>query len=174
MKRILIAVVGIVASASVLGQGALNFSTVGVAASTVYDVDGTTKLGADYQATLLIGKDCSSLAPVTTTLFKTGSFLGQVNAGAQSTGTDWGATVFYKIQVWKVGSMDFATASKTPGEHVGESACYSILLPSPPPNPTPPKTTFTVAMSVVPIPEPSAIALGVLGGLGLFLLRRRS
>jgi len=182
MKKILIAVAAMVATVGLWAQGSVNFSNYPAAVrQAFYDADGTSLLGPTFYAQLYVGDTAGSLSAVgLPTAFKTtsgapnGFFLG----GAVALTQNWGATIFYQAKVYSTSQTSYEAASVIPNQHVGATTVLSMQLPSKgvsDPPPTAPNMVFEkLVLTIVPVPEPSAIALGVLGGLGLFLLRRRS
>jgi len=182
MKKTLIALASMMATVGLWAQGSVNFSNYPATTSfraLWYDADGITKVGNTYQAQLYAGSTAGSLAAVGgTTTFKM--------SGANPTGAlvslgvllpfPWGSTFFYQAKVWSTAYGSYDAAALVVDQHIGTTAVASMTLPVEGITPNLPSdmNLGALTMTIVPVPEPSAIALGVLGGLGLFLLRRRS
>src|SRR5207244_12339040 len=133
-----------------------------------------------YVAELYAGADASSLQPLS---FSTSRFRGTttLNKGKWATtailgpndptilpGFVAGQIVTLQVKVW---NMDFGTSfeNKTGGNY-GQSLTFTYKVPNP--SDSPPTFYMENLQAFALVPEPSAIALGVIGVAGLFLLRR--
>jgi hypothetical protein len=109
------------------------------------------------------------------------TFTGRFSGGTiEVPGVAGGSSAFFQIRVWEstYGANYEAAAAAAPANGrfsiLGQGTPASLQLASagqPPAVLSTVLTPFTVA--VAPVPEPSTIALGLLGLVGLFVLRRR-
>lgn len=174
MKKILLSAVALLAALSVQGQGTVNFANFGAGWLTSRFTDATAggaQLSGSWSVELLAGTASGALTSVTTAVatFTTGFF----NAGVVTvplTGSG-----FAQVRVWdnQGGTItSYAQASSTANVRFGQSTEFAISgLAAPPSPPVTMANMPGVAVNV--IPEPSTIALGLLGALGAFLIRRR-
>jgi len=176
MKKILLTAVAMMAALSLYGQGNVNFANAGVGLNApFFDVGGSTRLGAGtYTVELWAGPDANNLALAGAAY--TGSFAnGYFNAGQRTVSNVTGGTAVAVVRVWdnQGGTItSFAQASTTANVRFGSSATpFNISLTTAPA--TPATMTGLTSITLAVIPEPSTIALGILGAVGAFLLRRR-
>lgn len=106
---------------------------------------------------------------------------GTFNGGNRTTpsSTPAGANAWFQVRVWEAAyGNTYETAIEAPatgGRVAIAGASNRFLLQTGTLTPTPIASVGGLApMSVTPVPEPSAIALGLLGLVGFFTLRRRS
>jgi len=112
------------------------------------------------------------------------SAAGYVSAGARTIDAPFagGANASFLVRGWETAfgsSYAAVMASGNINAHAGESAIWTMKTGNP--NASPPDTPPAIGSFGFPgltvgvaIPEPSTIALGLLGLVGLFVLRRRS
>jgi len=200
MKRILVAVSGLVVAASLMAQGTSTGGTVNAinkSGTTVnalgYEatlVGGSyvlgAKLGSAYVAQLLVGATEASLAPVGAVIpFKdsgtppvgTGIFSG----GKVKTTLGQGTAAFAQVLLFPATYANYDAAFAA-GAKVGKSTVIPVSLGGD--DLSPPVVPGNLVglkgagpggelIAVAAIPEPTTIALGLLGAAAL-LLRRRS
>ena len=181
MKKLALIVACLTAGYGAFAQGTVDFRnriSGGVLNVPIFNVDGTTPLGAGYNAQLYYATSASGPftaitdPAVTFPLNPTsGAGPGYWFAGTDSSRTiptiAGGATAFLEVKAWKTSEgATFETASTR-----GASTPFSITLGgagSPPSLPA----VMTGLTSFSLVPEPSTIALGLLG-VGALLIRRR-
>ena len=172
---------GFVLTSSVSGQGTLRFASFGDGwTAPIYDVDGKTPLtGSGFLAQLLAATPGSSLRPIGLPVpfsdTNPGYFgpVGVIVPVVPAYGT---ATV--QVVVWRASDGPTFAAANRPGAPVGESSVFNVgplswLGPPPPTFPAPNLIGLQSFSLHVIVPEPSVFALGLLGGAGLVLDRRR-
>ncbi|MCL5098327.1 MAG: PEP-CTERM sorting domain-containing protein [Candidatus Omnitrophica bacterium] len=177
MKKLVLIVACMLASAAAYAQGTVNFSNYAPASGVnapIYYIDGVTKLaGTAYMAQLYAGIDAGSLAAVGDPLaFRTGAgagFLVASSAPYTIPGIGGGATATLQVRAWEV-----ATGATWDAAQVrGQSDTFQLALGNAGQPPTPPADLVGLkSFNLAAIPEPSTIALGILGA-GLLLIRRR-
>jgi hypothetical protein len=177
MKKLLVTLVAVLASATAFGQGTINFNNLVSAAginAPVFKPDGTTGAGAgagaNAQLFLLAGGVYTALTPATT--FRTspaGPAQGYVVAPATAVtvpGVAGGAQATVVLRAWEgAGTYDAAAIR-------GESSPITITLGGAGAPPSLPANLVGLT-SFSMVPEPSTLALGLLGAAAL-LYRRRS
>jgi hypothetical protein len=191
MKKLLLtAACGLVAL-SIYAQGTISFVTVGggVNAPATNVLTSTRVSGTGFLATLFwasgAGRAEADLVPVADAAawFGTGSFAGYIvsasGGGNRILPSVAGGTVV-TLQVrawdaslgstWEVAYQNWLNDS-TMTKVLGRSNIINATATEPP-NPPGPMAGL-LGFNLVPVPEPSILALGILGGLGVLLLRRR-
>lgn len=170
MKKLLLVVSLVVATASALAQGTIYFNNYvrGVVDAPVFDVDGTTRLqGTGYSAQLEING--TAVGPVLN--FRTAASnvapAGLV-AGAASfavAGIAPGTQVSVRMHAW-MGALGTGPE--------GYSNPFSVALGGVSVGGAPPTPAVNLIglTSFSLVPEPSTIALGLLGAAALLLRRR--
>jgi len=143
---------------------------------------GNGLTGTQYVSELYAGTTAGSLAPMTSTVSRFRSTtttnrgkwaatgVNGVNDFVQLLpGMDPGTTVFLQVKAW-----DFSTSSTFEGNSgaFGASTIFTYKVP-PLGDTTIPDFYMEGLSGFALVPEPSAIALGVMGIAGLFLVRRR-
>lgn len=172
MKKILLSAVALLAALSVQGQGTVNFANFGAGwlTSQFKDVGGANLAGS-FSVELLAGATSGSLASVTiaTATFTSGYFNAGVVTIPGLTGNG-----FAQVRVWDNagGTITSFAAAVSAGRKVGDTASFAVTgLAAPPAPPVLMNQMPGVTLQV--IPEPSTIALGLIGAVGAFMLRRR-
>jgi hypothetical protein len=203
MKKALLALAMVVASASALAQGTIDFinrniSTVGdplvLYNVPIYQMGGRANLigAGNLPGGVTLGLFAAGAAENATPLFSQVLRTGTASAAqflvsgatipttATIPGTPAGATASLIVRAWQ-GNGGFA-AAKAGGLQFGEWTFTSAQLGGTPPsggtpNPTPGMTGWGPengsGFELTIVPEPSTIALGVLGVGALFLRRRK-
>jgi hypothetical protein len=162
--------------AGVYAQGTVNFSNFAppLVDAPVFNVDGTTRMGPDWNAILYAGPQADSLAPIGPPV----SFLAGEGAGYFFGGTRVidsvppGATAFINVRFWWIESgSSWETALCR-----GESSVFALATggagepPSLPANLVGLQSVQILGGGLACIPEPRTFLLGLLA-LGPFLLR---
>ena len=162
------------------GQGQLTFftyNTTNASVGEVFQSDGTTPAANGTFSAELFGSTSglagsfSAISSVTT--FVSG-FPGYINYGGitlpTASGNEIGATYYYELWVWTAAAGSYAVASTTPGYQFGISEVASLILGDGSNNELPNEfQNFTLTL----VPEPGSVVLMGLGGLSLWLFRRR-
>jgi len=197
MKKALLILAAVVASATAFAQGTITLANAnmatGLAQGGVYRVDilqpdATTGAGANFTAGLFLQ---GSTTPLATIGFRTTTSQGvfaNLSTDVTVPGIQPGSTANLQLKAWEIaaGSWEAATI-KTPA-----GAGLFTSQPLGGPNPVPGQPAFTsptltglqgfptpgtiapgAQLSIVMVPEPGTIALGVLGVGSLLLMRRR-
>jgi hypothetical protein len=184
MKKLIAIGVLMMAGIAAYAQGSVNFANIIISGgerivdAPIYEPNGTTlATGPAYMAQLYAGANAGSLAPVGAPApFLTGGGAGYFSGGARTIeAVAPGADAVIQVRAWR--AADGATweeASQSAAGWIGESAIITVGTGgdgSPPRLPQPLLGLDGFNLTVVP--EPSTIALGLLGLLGLAVMRRR-
>lgn len=169
-----------VAALSVYGQGNVNFANVGVGLNSPFfdgtQPAGTRITGGTWTIELWAGPNASDVGAALAGVAFSGSFAnGYFNAGQRTVSNVTGGSAFAQVRIWDnmggtVTSWAAAQASQT--VRLASSSWFAITLSTPPATPAT-MVNLPTGITVNPVPEPSTIALGILGGLGALLFRRR-
>ena len=181
MKKTLLTVAVLIASAGVLAQGTVNFtnlpSQVG-SQQPVFEADGATPLaGEAYFAQLYMGMTEDALAPVGAAVyFRTGAAAGYFPPSGMPTdriveSVAPGATGVAQVRAWEAAGGDTYEAAMAAGALTGMSASFAQATGGDGAPPSLPKNMVNFT-SFSLVPEPSTAALGILGAVA-FMLRRR-
>ena len=160
------------------GQGEINFYTRNpdLNYGVVFQYNGTTRVAGSAFDSQLFGCTTSNgtfipISPVWQ--FSTGSDAGYVNYGIITVaGSGSGTTYYYELLVWTESAGSYANAMTINGDQYGTSAIESLILGDEGSDVRPngfPNLTLTLTS----VPEPTTCALMGLGGLSLWLFRRR-
>jgi hypothetical protein len=182
-KLLLIGIVSVVGVSSVFAQGTIDFRNriTGTLDVPVFNLGGALLSGANFFAQLYFAtSQTGSLTAITPPdPFRTGTGAGYWNAGADSTrilpGIAAGSEVWLQVRAWDSTAGATYDLAKAAGGLYGDSAIFRVPVTGgggvPPGSPAAMLglTSFTLTQ----VPEPSTIALGVIGGLALFLRRRK-
>jgi hypothetical protein len=187
MKKLLLTVGLVCASWAVYGQGVVAFNTLGggVNAAATNSVTGARITGNTFFAQLFYaeGNITDPLSPLFTMVtgapatFGTGGTAGYITSstggGNRVLPIGPGSAVTFQIRAW-----DAILGATYPGNNTaaiinmgGSKLAFVAALGS--------STAATLLTGLnpgwiaIPVPEPSVIALGIIGGLGVLLLRRR-
>jgi hypothetical protein len=191
MKKLLTTALAVMVTLSLTAQGQVDFKNL-VAGGKKLQLQAT--LGGALADLPLTGYQVSLYwAPAGTTDLAAFQQLGAAanlkSAGYVSDGTReiaapfaGGGNASFLVRGWETAfgnSYSAVMASGNINAHAGESAIWTMKTGNPnasPPDPPPAIGSFGFPGLVVTqaIPEPSTIALGLLGLVGLFVLRRRS
>lgn len=174
MKKVIIALAALIATAAAYGQGTVQFNNriVGTVDARVFMPDKTTGVGADFTAQLYAGTSASSLTAVTpVTTFRTSSAAaaGYVTpVDVTIPGIAGGSTAFIQMKVWDGASF------ASPKSAFGQSGVIPVVLGGGGVPPAPAAALAGLAtFNLTAVPEPSTIALGALGVAALLLRRRK-
>lgn len=178
--------VGALLALPVLGQGTLNFATVGSAVGGSGAKVTSTALpggvtGANFFAQLYYSTDNTTYTALagSQTTFRTGAAAGFVVAKQVAVpGVLPGGSVWIQMRAWEgAAGSSFETAANS-ATGISNNIQVNNLggtpaggLPITDPNLTG-LTGFALAPTVI-VPEPSTIALGLLGAAGLLIRRRK-
>lgn len=197
MKRILALITVLLcalAADAATPKGEIIFVTEsGGAANPVFDVNGTTRLGAGFWGQLYVGLDANNLQKVgVATEFNTGGAnLGYLVGNPSTVGwnaTESGTTMpvgdqagVYVLRAWSgVSGSTFETASVTVGQKFGSSSPLSVSAFGGVKSNGDPSSSFPFAnqhasftLSTVAVPEPATLALGLFSAAGLLFRRRK-
>lgn len=193
MKKIILTVVAVAGlTASGFAQGILLEDNSGAATDTT--INGVVNTSQDLDLELLVGTSATSVTTDVITLLLSSTFVpttsadGQIGAAAgditasggyiydgssiaYSLAAYAGTTVYLQVDAW-TGLYSSAAASLAAGGSAGSSSIFTGAVGASP-------TSFPIDVSgmgvidLVPTPEPTTMALAGLGGLSLFLLRRK-
>lgn len=176
--------IGMVAALPALGQGTLNFATVGSAVggtgAKVTDA-GVGVTGANYFAQLYYSAtETGSYTAIPDSLntFRTGAAAGYVNAKQVAVpGVGPGVNVWIQMRAWEgAAGSSYEGVAAAQGK-VGISNNINVgPLGGTPAGGLPitdPNLTGLTGFALVAVPEPSTIALGLLGVAGLLIRRRK-
>jgi len=176
MKKIFaIALVALSTSLSAFAQDATVLFTTfsGALNAPIFQLDGTTPLDGTFIIGLCAGDSEGNLSLVAATSAVSGyAFAGSTTV----TGLTPGANAILQVKVWQGDSYETATVR-------GESSIFAVTTSGNPLD-TPPawtagndpvySTGFQSFSVMNAVPEPSTVALGVIGGLGMLLRRRKN
>jgi hypothetical protein len=172
MKKTLLVLLSLVASLTVQAQ-TVDFKNLDATLNQpVFDVNGTTPLSG-FTIELLAGPAGGTLTSFATTTVNAGYFFGGV---VQLSGLSAGAVADIIIRAYNGASFDSSLIR-------GTSAKFSVITGgagSPASSPAvfndanDPNGPGFQSFSVAAVPEPTTIALGVLGGIGMLVRRRRN
>jgi hypothetical protein len=178
MKKIFaIALVALSTSLSAFAQDATVLFTTfsGALNAPIFELDGTTPLGLNYTIGLFAGDSEGNLSLVASTTAISGYAF---NGSTTVTGLTPGANAILQVKAWQGGHYDYETATVR-----GESSIFAVTTSGNPLD-TPPawtagndpvySTGFQSFSVMNAVPEPSTVALGVIGGLGMLLRRRKN
>jgi hypothetical protein len=177
MKKLLVTLAAVLVSASVLGQGTINFATriAGIVDAPVFKPDGVTGAGAGTAANAQLflvgaGGALTPLTPVTTFRATPAgaaqNYVIPVEVTVPGVATGGSATV--RLRAWEGASYDTASV-------FGQSADLVVNNLGGPVTGAPPATPANLAglQGFTMIPEPSTMALGLLGAAALLYRRRK-
>ena len=195
MKKIFLIAVMCSASMSLMAQGRVSLGNINAGAAidapvrdfgalVVADSTGThstpagtgTPLGSLYKAQLYwsdldvplgVGFTAATNNPAT---FQD-ALPGYISAATKILPRAGGATVFVQMRAWKLADGATYEAALAAGGTVGFSRTVSVVLTLSPTASAP--MAGLTSFEVGTVPEPSTIALGVVGLLGAFFIRRR-
>jgi hypothetical protein len=193
MKKLILTLGLGLLTCSTYAQGVVSMNTVGGGANAPATFGPTTNRvsGTQFFAQLFWGQGANAaldtLIAVTNppATFATGSFAGYINTASGGGNRvlpvpgnmGSASTVTLQIRAWdRALGNDYASARAAwlagpPNLYLGTSGPVNVILTEPP--------TAAATLAGLPaftlnqVPEPSLIALGVIGGLGVLLLRRR-
>lgn len=188
MKKILLALATVVVSTGAMAQGTFTFGSYqGSTANFLFKaVDGTTSLAGWYATLLPAGATAATDAlqggppplggapvPISQALdWRPTQGWARISPAA-----DWAIAGMAggSVQTFAVGISQgpWATGGNKQVFNIPGSVTLGDPSSAPPAPPGSWALTGSTTYQVV-VPEPSVIALGVLGGLGVFMLRRRS
>jgi len=188
MKKLLIAVLSLLAVVAAQAQGTFSFSNTpggNLIDAAVFDGTGAKLSGADYLLQIWAGPTADSLlAASTPQAFRTqaaaAGYIAAVTATANNVAPD--ANGIVEARVWRVAAgatfdAAFASSDASPLGNYLKSNPLTVKAGGagqPPGLPTAIQNlTWQNGGKLVVIPEPSVIALGVLGGLALLIRRRK-
>ena len=139
-------------------------------------VNGVPLVGTDYVVQLYYGANAGSLNPVTSNPLRfrnvpTTDPLAGTWSGATRTLTGFNVGDVVTLQVWMWDSTGGATFATAPWWSKGQSATFTYRIPAPGSLPTDYYIEGFRGFTIVP--EPSVIALGAIGVVALFAIRRR-
>lgn len=97
---------------------------------------------------------------------------GKPQGGQFSVAGGGNQTLFYAVRAWDNTSGGSYGAATIRGQSVG-TAQITLVSDAINPLPTPPNANTWASFQLAVIPEPSTIVLGLMGGLGLLLRRRK-
>ena len=153
-------------------QGAFQFNSIW-APTRIGSIDGPPA-GSGIWAQMLAGLTADSLTPMgmpAQHLDSGGAGTGLVFGGViRMPGLLPGETAFAKMLAWD-GTRWGNVLSDVPADQLGMTDIVPVLLEDPNFGTVTFAPHFTQP-AIVPIPEPSILALGISGGVSLFLLRR--
>lgn len=190
MKKILVtltvALLGLSAHTYAQGYLSMNTGGGGVNAAATNRITGLRVSGTAFRAQLFwalgAGMPEASLMPVLdpTAFFNATGLILSTTGGGNRTflATPGGSTLTVQIRAWEAAlGADFATAHAawllSDGSKVlGGSKVINVTLTQAPASPAL-LTGLNPGWYLEPVPEPSIVALGILGGLGVLLFRRR-
>jgi hypothetical protein len=186
MKKLVLTLVGVTAIglSSAFGQGSVNFANAGnwngiILNQPVKLQDGSLPANGAYWVNLLWGPDAGSVTtPVTAAPISIGANGFFFGSAQTITGAAIGSQPYFKVQVWdKTGGTSLAAAQGSGLViQLGESAAFQLAQPlgNPAPGslPAPPLFGLT-SFNLTLVPEPTTWALLALGGLALFIRRRK-
>jgi hypothetical protein len=139
---------------------------------------GSTLIGDDFSWELLGGASASSLSAVAS--FTGGQIVGDnqnygqfqgPSAGEDVPGTTASSTVFLELLVWEGNSFSTYAAAQLAGDYTGSSGVFTSASGGG--TAQPPSLLSMPDVLVQAVPEPGTMALSALGGLSLFLFRRK-
>jgi hypothetical protein len=189
MKKLVITLGAGFLALSLYAQGTVAFNTIGggVNAPATNALTGARVAGTSFLAQLFYGAAGTQeegLVPVSNpaAAFGTGSFAGYVNSasggGNRTVPFPNNTPVLFQVRAWDASlGSDYATAyanwlaDSTGTKVLGRSGIITVVVTEPPASPA--LLIGLQGWNLVPVPEPSVLALGILGGLGVLLLRRR-
>jgi hypothetical protein len=190
MKKLLLTLACGFVAVSIYAQGTVSFVTVGGGVNapatnslTSARVSGTAFLAQLFWATGASRPEDSLVAVSNAPAFYgTGSFAGYVvsasGGGNRILSVPGGTVVTCQVRAWDASlGSDWATAlqnwlnDSTRTKVLGKSNLINATATEPPTAPG--SLAGLAAYFLVPVPEPSILALGILGGVGVLLLRRR-
>lgn len=156
----------------------------GVPVGTAVYGNTTAIQGTGFTAALWVGTTAANLQQVSTSTFRTGAAAGVFTAKTVTLPTQAGFApgdiVFMQIRAWNnangVDTWDKVLANNSVARGLSaivQSAAVGGADPVTGNIFLTPNTTVQSFSLFVPVPEPSIVGLGILGGLGLFLIRRR-
>jgi MYXO-CTERM domain-containing protein len=174
------------------GQGLVKFNNNSASKAQVADpgtpgdppgqppAQGRTIAGLYYSTDLSAAVDPSMptdgltlMATTPISVAPSASLAGLFNGGNVDFGT--ATSVLVQVRAWSVGFADYADVMNrgTANDLAGYSASF-VAAPAASPNPVPNLYSFgDPTVTLMPVPEPTTYALGLLGLLGLALIRRR-
>lgn len=176
MKKLVCVVAAVAVTATAFGQAKLIFNnnTATAITNTVTGAKALNTTVALYFSTDTSAAESAlsmDAAVKTNVLASGGLFLGGTRA---VTGVATAVPILAQVRAWTgtFNTYEEAFASGNPTYLAGKSVPFVINLVT---GTTPPNSiaTLLTPFTISPVPEPSAIALGAMGLLGLYLIRRR-
>jgi len=179
MKKLLVTLAAVLVSASVMGQGTINFSTriTGVVDAPVYKPDGVTGAGAGTPANAQLFLVTGSGAAATYTALTPATTFRATPAGVAQAyvippatpvtvpGVAGGSQATIVLRAWEGASYDSASIKN-------QSAPITITLGGGGQPPAVPANLVGLQGFNL-VPEPSTMALGLLGAAALLYRRRK-
>jgi len=200
MKKTIIILTGVLATANLFAQGTVNFGNVGTGTSISNSLSGAAvPSGTSFRASLYYLPDQATapttadftergvvLNPATTTFALAGQFIGGTRTTPATTPP--GGIAWFQVRAWEVAfGQTYAEAAANPNVIGGHNALIGQAIPVhvslgdgalvSPGSLVAPGVGGAPGLKgfyLVPVPEPSVIGLGLLGVGALFFLRRRN
>ena len=178
MKRTLLTVAVIVASAGALAQGTVNFSNtpsqIGGTQGQIFGTDGATPLdGVNYWAQLYTGAPDSLVPQGAAVNFLSGAGAGYFNGGSVTVDNIApGAEGVAEVRAWEAAGGNSWEAALAADAPVGQSGEFLQMTGGAGAPPSLPENMVNMTGFSL-VPEPSSAALGILGAIALMLRRRK-
>jgi hypothetical protein len=184
MRRFLVAIVSAwMFPTQLFGQGQVLFANrVGTIVDAPVTIHGSNPLvgpGPGFTAALLLVNANGALTPLApmSTFHPSGPGAEAIadrywfDQLVEVPGVQPGTPATFIVRAWRTAFGSFENAVSS-GESVGQSAPFTIAVGG---NTLPPANLTTLQpFNIMFLPEPSVLSLGIVGALGLFVLRRNN